>query len=159
VMLGEHGETLVVDWGLARILDQPEGELTAAERPVQVGRDGAALTEVGRAIGTAAYMPPEQARGESDRVGTASAVCGLGATLCCLLTGKPPYDGPDALEQACRGEVVPARQRKRSVPAALEAVCLKAMAKRPEERYPSPRTLAEEVQRWLADEPVLAHRE
>jgi serine/threonine-protein kinase len=159
-MLGEYGETLVVDWGLARLLDQPESEGTVAEQPLRLGSVGStAATALGQVVGTPAYMPPEQAEGRLDRVGTASDVFALGATLYCLLTGQPPHRGPDVLDQARRGEVVPARQRKRSVPAALEAVCARAMAMRPEERYPTARALAQEVQRWLADEPVTAYQD
>jgi serine/threonine protein kinase len=77
---------------------------------------------MGQVVGTPAFMPPEQAEGRLDRVGVASDVFSLGATLYCLLTGHAPYGGTDVLAQARRGEVVPARQQKRSVPAALEAV-------------------------------------
>jgi tetratricopeptide (TPR) repeat protein/tRNA A-37 threonylcarbamoyl transferase component Bud32 len=157
VMLGEYGETLVVDWGLARVLDQPESQDTVAERPVQLGAgSGSTPTEMGQVVGTPAFMPPEQAQGQHDRVGIASDVFALGATLYTLLTGQAPYDRQDVLAQAARGEVMPARQRKRSVPAALEAVCHKAMAKQPEDRYHTARVLAKEVQRWLAGEPVEA---
>ncbi len=92
-------------------------------------------------------------------MGIASDVFALGATLYCLLTGQAPYGGTEALIQAAMVEFVPARQRKRTVPAALEALCGKAMAARPEDRYPTATALAEEVQCWLADEPVRAYRE
>jgi tetratricopeptide (TPR) repeat protein/tRNA A-37 threonylcarbamoyl transferase component Bud32 len=156
-MLGEYGETLVVDWGLARVMDQPASEQTTAERPMQLGSgSGTAPTEMGQVVGTPAYMPPEQAEGRLDCVGVASDVFSLGATLYNLLTGQAPYSGEDVLAQARRAEVVPARQRKASVPVALEAVCQKAMARKPEDRYLRAQALAEEVQRWLAGEPVLA---
>jgi tetratricopeptide (TPR) repeat protein/tRNA A-37 threonylcarbamoyl transferase component Bud32 len=157
VMLGEYGETLVVDWGLARMMDQPPGEQSTAERPVDLASGSAtAPTQMGQLVGTPAYMPPEQAEGRLDRVGVASDVFALGATLYCLLTGQAPYGGEDVNAQAQRGEVVPARQRKASVPAALEAVCQKAMAKRSEDRYAKAQALADDVQRWLAGEPVTA---
>jgi tetratricopeptide (TPR) repeat protein len=156
-MLGEYGETLVVDWGLARVMDQPASEQTTAERPMQLGSgSGTAPTEMGQVVGTPAYMPPEQAEGQLDCMGVASDVFALGATLYCLLTGQAPYSGPDVLAQARRANVVPARQRNSSVPVGLEAVCQKAMAKQPEDRYATARALADEVQRWLAGEPVLA---
>jgi serine/threonine-protein kinase len=160
VMLGPFGETLVVDWGLARLLEEPDAERTTADRPIVAGaslRESA--TEMGQVIGTPAYMPPEQAEGILDRMGPQSDVFALGATLYSLLTGQPPYHGDDALGQARRAEWVPARQRNRSVPAALDAICRKAMARRPEDRYASARDLSEEVQRYLADEPVAAHAE
>jgi tRNA A-37 threonylcarbamoyl transferase component Bud32 len=154
-MLGEYGETLVVDWGLARRLDLPD-----AERPVLAGSgNGSALTQMGHVVGTIAFMPPEQANGRLDQMGPRSDGFSLGATLYALLTGHAPYEGEDAIVQAALGEVVPARQRKRSVPEALEAVCARAMAAKPEDRYPSAKALAQDVQRWLADEPVSAYRE
>jgi WD40 repeat protein len=160
IMLGDYGETLVVDWGLAKVLNQDEREQTDSELAVRLrsGRD-AAPTEMGQVIGTPAFMPPEQALGQLNRMGVASDVFSLGAILYCLLTGQSPYSGEDVLTQAQRGEVVPVRRRKRSVPAALEAVCAKAMAKKPQNRYASARALALEVQRWLADEPVDARQE
>jgi serine/threonine-protein kinase len=158
-MLGEYGETLVVDWGLAK----PVGHLEDASTPPTRSVLGVAArgtgTEMGQAVGTPAFMPPEQAQGRLDQVGPRSDVFSLGATLYALLTGTAPYGGADLLSQAATAEWVPARQRKRSVPAALEAVCGRAMAAKPEDRYRSARALAEDVQRWLADEPVSAYRE
>ncbi len=159
VMLGEYGETLVVDWGLAKTLGQAESTQTVAERPVPSASSGATATEMGQVVGTAAFMSPEQANGRLDQVGPRSDVFALGATLYCLLTGQVPYSGHDALIRAALAEVVPARQRKASVPAALEAVCHKAMAARPEDRYLRAQALAEDVERWLADEPVRAWAE
>jgi serine/threonine-protein kinase len=154
-MLGEYGETLVVDWGLARHLDLPD-----AERPALAGSgNGSAPTQMGHVLGTPAFMPPEQAKGRLDDLGPHSDVFSLGATLYAILTGQAPYEGEDAIVQAALGEVVPARQQKRSVPLALEAACAKAMAAEPNDRYPSAKALAEDVQRWLADEPVSAYRE
>jgi serine/threonine-protein kinase len=160
VMLGEYGETLVVDWGLARMLDQPPGGQTTAERPVELGSGNAtAPTQMGQVVGTPAYMPPEQAEGRLDQVGTESDVFSLGATLYALLVGHAPYCGEDLLSQARLCDIFPAHRRTTSVPAALSAVCGKALTKRPEDRHASARGLAEEVQRWLADEPVQAYRE
>jgi serine/threonine-protein kinase len=154
-MLGEYGETLVVDWGLARLLDQPD-----AERPLLAGSGtGSAPTQMGHVVGTPSFMPPEQANGRLDQVGPPSDVFSLGATLYALLTGHAPYEGDDAVVQAALAEVVPARQGKRSVPLALEAACAKAMAAKPQDLYGSAKALAEDVQRWLADEPVSAYRE
>ncbi len=161
VMLGKFGETLVVDWGLARLYredDEPgEGETI---RPASAS--DMMMTMKGAVVGTPTYMPPEQALGEHDRIGPPSDVYSLGATLYQLLTGQGPFTGTtleDVLDKVVRGDCPPAQQVKPDVPAALQAVCRKAMSPRPEDRYPTARALAEEVERWLADEPVTAYPE
>jgi tetratricopeptide (TPR) repeat protein len=160
VMLGPYGETLVVDWGLAVPLATPTGEDVGTARPPSAGGDGAAGP--GSVVGTPAFMSPEQAAGDRDRLGAASDVYSLGATLYCLLTGEPPFQGPDvaaALGRVRRGDFAPPARVDPGVDRALEAVCLKAMALDPAGRYPSPRALADDVERWLADEPVSVGRE
>jgi serine/threonine-protein kinase len=91
VILGEYGETLVVDWGLARHVADREGQ-TAAARPVTTSQQSTA-TEHGQVLGTLAYMPPEQAHGWLDELGRHSDVFALGATLYALLTGRPRTSG------------------------------------------------------------------
>jgi serine/threonine protein kinase len=160
IMLGNYGETLVVDWGLAKSFERDEVARASGENTLAPsGPGGEGSTQAGAVLGTPAYMSPEQASGRLEQVGVASDVFALGATLYALLTGQAPYSGIDAVVQAAVGEVVPARQRKRSVPAALEAVCRKAMAVKSEDRYGSALELAAEIERWLADEPVQARRE
>ena len=114
---------------------------------------------MGAAIGTPPYMSPEQAAGQLDRVGPASDVYSLGATLYTLLTGQPPFREDDAgelLQKVQRGDFPPPREVKSAVPVPLEATCLKAMARQPEDRYPTARALATDIEHWLADEPVAA---
>ncbi len=163
IIIGKHGETLVVDWGLAKPLGQAEPGQSSDERAiVPSGASGSAETLPGTALGTPAYMSPEQARGELERLGPRSDVYSLGATLYCLLTGRKPFEGEDIgelLHKVQRGEFVRPRQLDPSQDKALEAVCLKAMAAKPEDRYASCRALAEDVERWMADEAVSAHRE
>jgi eukaryotic-like serine/threonine-protein kinase len=107
-------------------------------------------------------MSPEQAAGELESLGTRSDVYSLGATLYCLLTGRPPVEGDDigsVLRAAQRGEFPPPHQLDPTIDQALEAVCLKAMAREPADRFATPQALAEDVERWMADEPVSAGRE
>jgi tetratricopeptide (TPR) repeat protein len=163
IMLGKYGETLVVDWGLAKAVGRPEGAGAADEATLRPSSgSGEAATQAGSAVGTPAYMSPEQAAGRLEELGPASDIYGLGATLYALLTGRPPFGGADAgemLRRVQRGEVVPPRHVKPEVPAALEAICRKAMAERPAERYAKALALAADVEHWLADEPVAAYRE
>jgi eukaryotic-like serine/threonine-protein kinase len=99
VMVGAFGEVQVMDWGLAKVLaggvpERPESdpEATAAASVVRSERDAdTPFTQYGSMVGTPAYMAPEQAAGELDKVGPRADVFGLGAILCTLLTGKPPY--------------------------------------------------------------------
>jgi serine/threonine-protein kinase len=163
VIIGKHGETLVVDWGLAKPLGRAEPVADSGERTlVPSSASGSAETLPGSALGTPSYMSPEQARGDLEHLGPRSDVYSLGATLYCLLTGRPPLEGDDIgelLRRAQRGEFPPPRRLDPAIDKALEAVCLKAMATRPEDRYASPRLLAEDIERWMADEPVSAWRE
>jgi serine/threonine-protein kinase len=166
IMLGKFGETLVVDWGLAKSVGRPEpapASATLDDRTL-VPQSGSDLrgTEVGARLGTPAYMSPEQAAGRIDSVGPASDVYSLGATLYCLLTGRAPFNDqemPELLRNVEHGDFPPPRQLKGWVDPALDAICLKSMATDPAQRYRTPRALADDVEHWLADEPVSAWRE
>ena len=162
VILGRHGETLVVEWGLAKPTGKAEPGHEPGERTlVPSSASGSAETLPGAALGTPAYMSPEQAAGDLDALGPRSDVYSLGATLYCLLTGRAPFDGDvgDVLRKVQRGEFPPPRRLDPSIDKALEAVCLKAMATKPEDRYASCRALADDVERWTAGEPVSAWKE
>ncbi len=162
VMLGKFGETLVVDWGLAKVVGRPDGGEAGQceEAPLNPPGDGLAPATMGL-VGTPAYMSPEQAAGEVEGLGPAADVYSLGATLYALLTNRAPFKGPvvEVIKQVERGEWLPPGQVNGSVPAPLDAICRKAMALRPEERYGSALALAEDVEHWLADEPVAAYPE
>ena len=164
VMLGKYGETLVVDWGLAKAAGRKDGATPSAAEVVQP-RSGSEVTptQYGEALGTPAYMSPEQAVGQIDKLGPASDIYSLGATLYTLLTGKAPVDGPDVgevLRKVQHGDLLSPRQTKPGTPGALDAVCTKAMALRQEDRYRSAALdLAVDIEHWLADEPVAVYRE
>src|SRR5208282_494879 len=131
IIVGKHGETLVVDWGLAKARGRANAG-ASDERPlVPSSASGSSETLPGSALGTPAYMSPEQACGDLEHLGPQSDVYSLGATLYSLLTGRPPQQGNDVgelLRKVQRGEFRPPRQIDPSIDAALEAVCLKAMA-------------------------------
>ena len=106
VMVGRFGEVQVMDWGLAKVLAdgpvavQRETPDALVASVIDTGRTAETDTQAGSVIGTPSYMPPEQARGELDRIGPASDVFSLGGVLCEILTGKPPYTGPRAVVRA-----------------------------------------------------------
>jgi tRNA A-37 threonylcarbamoyl transferase component Bud32 len=165
VVLGDFGEVMVLDWGLAKAVGHPLGETVAGEtlaRPV-VSDGGGARGETlqGQVLGTPAYMAPEQAEGRHDLMNERSDIYGLGAILYEILTGQPPFTGDtqEVLQKVIHQTPPRPRTLVPTVPAALEAVCLKALAKRPWDRYGSAKALAGEVQHWLAGEPVAAYSE
>jgi hypothetical protein len=103
-------------------------------------------------------MSPEQAAGQLEQLGPATDIYGLGATLYHILAGQPPFKGlpADVLQQVARSDFPPPRSINPEVPRALEAICLKAMALKPADRYAGARHLADDLEHWLADEPVVA---
>lgn len=164
VMLGDYGETLVVDWGLAKIMNRDHDAKGSGGEPSPFLQSAAKVdgTQMGQAVGTAAFMSPEQAAGHLDQLGPASDVYSLGATLYCLLAGQPAFTDKDTatvLEKVRNGEFPRPSAVQPLVPRPLESVCMKAMALLPESRYSSPRALVDDINRWLADESVEAHRE
>ena len=151
VMIGEYGETLVMDWGLAKIVGQG-GDASA----VQTLRSECATfhSMAGTVVGTPAYMPPEQARGEVDAVGPHSDIYALGAMLYEILSGHPPYRGTTAMEIVEQVRVAapppPSSLAARdSIPRELEAAVLKAMARDPGDRYSSVLAFQSDIQAWI----------
>src|SRR5262249_36073800 len=175
VVMGDFGEVMVLDWGLAKVIapgadaEPAAGDDSAKEPEVpfqlvpspslSLSPAASELTMQGQILGTPSYMAPEQAQGRTASIGTLTDVYCLGAMLYEILTGYPPFYDKDALvtiRLVITTPPQPPRQRVAAVPPALEAVCLKALAKEPSERYPSATALAREIQQFLADEPVEA---
>jgi tetratricopeptide (TPR) repeat protein len=132
----------ISDFGLARPCDAPTG-----------------MTTAGVALGTPSYMPPEQARGEIDRLGPSVDVYALGAILYELLTGRPPFLGHNDYETihlVIHQEPVSPRTWIPDLPRDLETICLKCLQKNPSTRYASARELADDLNRFVNGEPVLA---
>jgi WD40 repeat protein len=161
ILVGPFGETVVIDWGLAKALESeasnPEHTPTfAGTRSVEVGGDK--LTQLGEVMGTPAYMPPEQARGHG--VDERADVYALGAILYHLLTGVPPFEGRphDVVLRVAREMPVPLERRQPLVPPELAAIVKKAMARDVRERYRTARQLAEDLRSFEAGHMVGAHQ-
>jgi len=159
VLVGSFGETVVIDWGLAKDLSGrhavPEPGLWTNEG----GGDREALTVAGAILGTPAYMPPEQARGHP--VDARADVYALGAILHHLVAGEPPYQGKTpmrVIRRVLEGPPPRLEEAQREAPAELCSVVRKAMARDPAQRYPDARSLAEDLRRFSRGRPVSAHR-
>jgi WD40 repeat protein/tRNA A-37 threonylcarbamoyl transferase component Bud32 len=144
VLIERRGEELVphlTDFGLAKVLSD------------------ASMTASGAIVGTPAYLAPEQASGGAKPVTARSDVYSLGAVLYEMLTGRPPFSAPTAMEvllKVMNDEPTPPRSLDRNVNRDLETICLKCLHKDPARRYDSARALAEDLERWLAGEPIVA---
>jgi predicted Ser/Thr protein kinase len=149
VLLPDTGEPMLTDFGMAKFFGQGQDEVKSP-------------TVSGQVMGTPAYMPPEQARGEHGRVDRRSDVYSLGATLYEMLTARPPWDGLSVmaiLAQVTSLEpVTPPSRWAPDLDADLETICLKALEKEPGDRYLTADALADDLARWLADEPIVARR-
>src|SRR5262249_18642717 len=152
VVLGDFGEVEVLDWGLAKVVGHAEGGVPESSVVLAAGGSAEmALTVQGQVIGTPGYMAPEQAAGHLGQIDHRSDVYGLGAILYEILTGQPPFSGPDTrevLRKVREEEPLPPRHLWADVPPTLEAVCLRALAKCATDRFGSPSELAQEVQQW-----------
>jgi serine/threonine protein kinase len=151
VVLGDFGEVVVLDWGLAKRVGWPDGPPPALAFGAEPEVGEADLTLQGQMLGTPAFMAPEQAEGRLDLIDCRTDVYGLGAILHEILTGRPPFTGPDThevLRQVREDEVPRPRSYWPDVPPALEAICLTALAKKPADRYDSATKLADAVQGW-----------
>ena len=169
IVLGEFGEVMVIDWGLAKVTDADGLAVDSAvhtesgdhhEHVTLTPGSDRGDTAPGSPIGTPTNMPPESAAGRVKAIGKPSDVYGLGTVLYEVLTGRPPFHGPDAaatLDQARRADPPRPRSLNPNAPRALEAVCRKAMEREPADRYASASDLAADVRRYLADEPVTAY--
>ncbi len=185
VMVGTFGEVLVMDWGLAKVHgkpDQPDDATRQTDRPDRsesvaaqkgspnvpgrkTGRTSPqqARTVDGEVLGTPAYMPPEQAAGRIGEVDRRSDVFSLGAILYKMLTHVAPYeedDLPRVLLRAVQRDLVPPRKRAPwlRIPPELASICMKAMARRPEDRYPAVDVLMEDIRAFGEHRLVRAHR-
>lgn len=164
VIVGNFGESIVLDWGLACFLDAPELESSPAATGEAIRIHPTHSLDSGKSgvKGTPAYMAPEQTRGTGAEIGVRTDVYGLGAVLYHLLAGQPPLaDVPaeELLKTVEAGRWRAAVTVNPLVPRALDAICRKAMAREPAGRYASVSELARDVENFLADRPVTAYAE
>ena len=142
ILIGTDGKPRITDFGLAKLSNQ-DAELTGS----------------GQIMGTAAYMPPEQATGKTSEAGPTADVYALGATLYRCVTGRPPFQAASAMEilrQVVDDEPIPPRRLNREVDADIETLCLKCLEKDPARRFASAGELAAELARYLNHEPILS---
>jgi len=180
VMVGRFGEVYVMDWGLAKVLGsadrhdlriKPLSEVsvsrvrTARSVEAESDPDSPVLTMDGAVVGTPCYMSPEQAEGRIEQLGVRSDVYAVGAMLYELLAGTRPYLKPGqkaspyaVLRWVSDGPPAPLRAAAPDVPAELEAICEKAMARQPEQRYADAQELGEDLRAYLERRVVRAYR-
>ena len=140
ILMTSTGQPRVTDFGLAK----------------RMATDSS-LTAIGQVMGTPSYMPPEQASGILNELDHRADVYSLGASLYCLLAGRPPFQAatlPETLRQVAEQDPVPLRLLNSSIPVELEAICSKCLAKAREHRYASCQELAEDLERFSRGEPV-----
>jgi WD40 repeat protein len=143
VLLAKDGQPLLTDFGLAK----------------DMSKEAKRLTVSGAIMGTPSFMPPEQARGQLSRVDRRSDVYSLGATLYSMLTGQPPFEGEslgEILYAVVHDDPLAPHRLRSEVDRDLETICLKCLEKEPEQRYDTAQDLADDLERYLSDTPILA---
>jgi eukaryotic-like serine/threonine-protein kinase len=162
VVVGNFGEVFVLDWGLAKVLAAEEGHDLDLRAVAAANDDASGQTVLGQALGTPAYMAPEQAAGRVDLIDYRTDVYGLGATLYEILTGHPPFVDTNVarlLRRVQEEDPLPPRQIWGDAPIPLETICMRALAKSREQRHASAIELAHEIQYWQESQRRQAEQE
>lgn len=160
ILVGGFGEVMILDWGLAKVLGEPEsihGDLPERDHV------GLELTRAGKRAGTPLYMSPEQAEGDNDHIDGHSDIYSLGSILYEVLTHENLVWGTDkdeVLDKILHQDPVPPRKRapQRHIPPILDSICMRAIQKKPEDRYDSLLDMVEDLRAYLLNETVKAHR-
>ncbi len=157
LMIGEFGETVVIDWGIAKVRGEDDIHAKGLQETVTAMRvssaEATAKTMYGQTIGSPYFMPAEQAMGRTDLIDERSDIYSLGAVLYTILTGKMPYAGNNVrefMEKVGHVEPKPVRMLEPDVRPELAAICSKAMALIPENRYQSAKELTDDIQKYLS---------
>lgn len=169
VALDNYGQVIVLDWGLAKLTGEYE-IIESCELGLSGNNSGIEQTQDGQVLGTPMYMAPEQASGRIDEIDERTDVYGLGAVLYSILTGAAPHEKTqksmtsnsqvsELLRKIVSESPIPARKLNSNVPRELEAIASKALSLKPHARYQSALELAEDVQSYLAGEPVKVYKE
>ncbi len=149
ILIDREGRTFVTDFGLAKRFSAGEGEVSLS----------GGLTQSGAILGTPGYMAPEQAAGQRGDVSPATDVYGLGAILYAMLTGRPPFQAPSVLDTVMlvlEQEPLPPRMLNPKADTDLEMIALKCLQKPADLRYPDADALADDLEAYLANEPISA---
>jgi serine/threonine protein kinase len=160
IMVNRYGETVVMDWGMGKAVEdmtQLDEASSMLFVPVSGSGSGVERTQVGSVKGTLGYLSPEQAQAMNNNLDHRTDIYGLGATLYRILTGTVPYSGTsveEALNRARLNEFVRPRERNWKIPKELEAICLKAMATLPSDRYQKATDMGMDLENWIAGEPI-----
>ena len=159
---------MVVDWGLAKLINSPSED--SDQRKIQVvDVDNLAATQDGNLLGSPAYMSPEQADGQVSLLDARTDIYGLGSILFAILIGNAPHRGTQTgnaardtismMRRISEGSTPHVRDLNANLPKALDAICAKATAFRPEDRYQTADAFAADLRAWLAGRPVSVYRE
>lgn len=158
IMLGKYGETLVVDWGLAKRLSDERSKTELSDSSNKLLGPAGGETEYGTFLGTAAYAPPEQLKGELEKLSPCSDVYSLGAILFELLTGTHPLEGVNDIATGLKAikdaSSFVNKLSAHHAPRSLSYICRKSLAYEQKDRYQTAATLRDEVQNWLDDQPI-----
>lgn len=164
IMIGEFGETVLIDWGIAKVKGEDDIHAKGMQETFHAMRvsstEATAKTMYGQTIGSPYFMPAEQAMGRTDLIDERSDIYSLGAVLYVILTGQMPYAGNNVREfmgKVGQVEPKPVRELEPMAPPELAAIVRKAMALVPENRYQSAKELTEEIQRFLSGGNVSAY--
>jgi serine/threonine protein kinase len=160
IMVNRYGETVVMDWGMGKAVEdmtQLDEASSMLFVPVSGSGSGVERTQVGSVKGTLGYLSPEQAQALNSNLDHRTDIYGLGATLYRILTGTVPFSGTsveEALNRARLNQFVRPRERNWKIPKELEAICLKAMATLPSDRYQKATDMGMDLENWIAGEPI-----